>query len=574
MSTATVIVRRSHWRRMLLNPITIRELRSTFRQRRFLLVYWVSLALYSLVVLWLAAIEVGQSSSAGDPVGQRLFNYCVGAQLALLHFVLPAYAATALTDEREHQSFDLLVMTALRAFDIVWGKFLACMAYAFLILAATFPLVCVSVLFTGVRPGEILFAYVVMSMVAALMVATGLASSSIGRSSRRSVAVTYGMGVLKFAGWATIVLWLRSAMPASYSKMNLVGYYYDLVFHESLASTVWTGIVPLVAWGILVALAFIIAVDRLKPTTANKSTNLRVLGLVVTATLLAAIAIEFLSTTASLDQRASHAMAVLIAEAIMLGMFLVGAACEDPRVSRRVRWEYQWASGLKWPLRVVLPGSASGLVYTLCVGAILFGATNWMLRFSLNSGLNPPTGSPPAVRIAEVAAAASWTAAVLGSMIFFYAALGRWCSTIFAGSIYTRTVVIFVFVMANLVPVCLMTLTDQSILGAASVQSEHPSTLWNLHYSSAFLSLRSAWDMTGYWSLPDRGIFRSKLVLESWPIHQPVAVVSTVLHLGLAALFTAMGAWRQHRYITKASAAIVPKATSTARRSSVSSASA
>src|SRR5437667_12812901 len=98
-------------------------------------------------------------------------------------------------------------------------------------------------------------------------------------------------------------------------------------------------------------------------------------------------------------------------------------------------------------------------------------------------------------------------------MVWCYAALGRWCSTIFAGAIYTRTVVIFMFVMANLVPVCLMTLSDQSVLCTGSIQSEQSSTLWNLHYGSSFLSLRSAWDMTGYWPLPERGIFRSKLLI-------------------------------------------------------------
>jgi hypothetical protein len=55
--------------------------------------------------------------------------------------------------------------------------------------------------------------------------------------------------------------------------------------------------------------------------------------------------------------------------------------------------------------------------------------------------------------------------------------------------------------------------------------------------------------MTGYWPLPDRGIFRSKLIVETWQINRPVAVVSTAIHFGLAAVFVAMGAWRQRRTI-------------------------
>jgi ABC-type transport system involved in multi-copper enzyme maturation permease subunit len=552
MSQITLPSRRVYWRRVVFNPITIKELRATFRQRRFLIVYWVSLAVYSLIVLWLAAVEVGQSSaSAEGPVGQRIFNYCVAAQLALMLFVLPGFAAAALTDERENQSFDLLVTTALRAFDIVWGKFLACMSYAFLFLAATFPLVCVSVLFTGVRPGEILFAYAAMSMVAVLMVGIGLACSSVGRSSRRSVAVTYALSLLTCVGWASIVMWLNESMPSSYSKMNLVGYYYDLVFHTSLSSTVWTSLVPLVVWGILVSLLLIVAVDRLKPTSANKSTNLRVVGVIAAATICGAVAIEFLATGVAIDKRVAKGLTTLILQALLLAVYLIGASCEDPRISRRIQWQYQWATAWKWPLRLLLPGSGSGLCYVLVLAALLLGSTAFITRHSLTFSGPAGTGPASANRVSELQAAIVWTAVILGSMVWCFAALGRWCSTIFAGAIYTRTVVIFVFVMANLVPVCLMTLSDQSVLGTGSNQAEQASTLWNLHYASSFLSLRSAWDMTGYWPLPERGIFRSKLFISTWHIGQPVAVVSLVFHVALASVFTLLGGWWQRRVIRR-----------------------
>ncbi len=554
MSQTQLATRRTRLRRLFLNPITIKELRSTFRQRRFLFVYWISLAVYSLVVLWLAAIEVGEGNKSGsDPVGQRVFNYCVAAQLALMVFVLPGFAATAVTDERENQSFDLLVTTALRAFDIVWGKFLACMSYAFLFLTATFPLVCVSILFTGVRPGEILFAYAVMAMVAGLMTAVGLATSATGRSSRRAVGVTYALAMLMSAGWIASGMWLRGKMPDSYSKLNLVGYCYDLVFHGDWASAVWAGVVPFVAWGQIVALLLVISVDRLKPTTANKSTNLRLLGVVLAATMLAAVLSGFGTTGGSLDDLVQRALTLLLMEAVVLAVFVVGAGCEDPRLSRRILWQYQWASGLKWPLRIVLPGSASGLYYVVIVGAVLLGVSVWGLSLML-PGLVPGAGPAGVARttISRVTIAQStlwWTAGLIAAMLWFYGALGRFCSTTFAGAIYTRTVVIFVFVMANLVPVCLMTLAEQTAPAAGSTTGEHPSTLLNVHYASTFLSVRSTWAMTELWPLPDRGLFRSKLVIRTFDLNQPVAKVSLVFHLALAAAFTLLAIWRQWRVI-------------------------
>jgi ABC-type transport system involved in multi-copper enzyme maturation permease subunit len=550
MSRPELATRRSRLRRLIFNPITIKELRATFRQRRFLLVYWISLAVYSLVVLWLAALEVGESArSTSEPVGQRIFNYCVAAQLVLMVFVLPGFAATAVTDERENQSFDLLVTTALRAFDIVWGKFTACMVYAFLFLTATFPLVCVSVLFTGVRPGEILFAYAAMTMVASLMTAIGIVTSSTGRSSRRAVGVTYALAMLVSAGWIGFALWLRRTMPSSYSRMNLVGYYYDRVFHSGLSSAIWFGVLPVVFWAILLALVFIVSVDRLKPTTSNKSTNLRVLGLVSAGAVLAAFVTDALSFKGSVDRLAERGLWELVLGGSILAVYLVCAACEDPRLSRRIQWEYQWARGLKWPLRLVLPGSASGSYYVLLASVLLLLVPAYVV-----AELALPEVAGRAGNVASIARAALareaiwWTADLFAAMVGFYVALGRFCSTVFAGAIYTRTVVIFVFVMANLVPVCLMTLADQTAIASAP-SGEHPSTIWNVHYASTFLSTRSVWAMTHFWPLPDRGLFRSKLVIHTWDLDQPVAMASIVFHAGLAGLLTVLAIWRQRRVI-------------------------
>jgi hypothetical protein len=63
------------------------------------------------------------------------------------------------------------------------------------------------------------------------------------------------------------------------------------------------------------------------------------------------------------------------------------------------------------------------------------------------------------------------------------------------------------------------------------------------------LSLRSAWDRTGYWPLPERGIFRSNLFIDSWGIHKSVATVSIAFHLTLAVLLAIHGAWRQWRVV-------------------------
>jgi hypothetical protein len=107
--------------------------------------------------------------------------------------------------------------------------------------------------------------------------------------------------------------------------------------------------------------------------------------------------------------------------------------------------------------------------------------------------------------------------------------------------------VIFVLVTANLAPVCILTLAEQATTYDSA--TEHRSTPWNLHYASAILALRSVWDTTGYWPLSERGLFNSKLLLELGGTTQPVGRVSIVVHLGLALILSAWGAWRHRRHI-------------------------
>ncbi len=545
MSSSPAFRSRALWRRLVLNPLRTKELRATFRQRRFVIIYWVSLAIYSAVVLIAAHVQVSKEAlSAGQPVGQVIFNWCVAAQLALMVFVLPAFAATAVTDERENQSFDLLVTTALTARDIVWGKFLACMGYAFLFLAATFPLVCVSVLYTGVRPGEIVFAYVVMVMLASLMVAVGLTTSTHGRNSRRATVVTYLVALACAGGLVLAAAWLRGAMPVSYSKSNLFGFYYDLVFHHGWTSTIWAGFVPLASWAIVLSLLLILSVNRLKPASANRSTNLRVLGIVFIAAFCTALVthLQSLRAAGKPDELADQGLDAAILAGLILTAYAVAAACEEPRLSRRVQRQHRWASGLRIPLRLLLPGSGTGLAYVLLLAAALFALCFWVpTRGGLVSALNAAARQS----LVHFRDALLWTVGLLAVMVWFYAALGRWLSTVFVGPIYTRTLVVFTIVMGNLLPVCLMALADQG--GAETGQ--RPATLGGAQYTSAIPSLRSVWDMTGYEPLPETGFFHSSLVIEARGLRLPVGKLAFAMHLVLAAVLTVGGAWRQDRVI-------------------------
>src|SRR5438132_3391305 len=78
----------------------------------------------------------------GSPAnyGQALFLSLVIFQMVLLAFITPALTAGAISSERERQTIDLLFVTKLPSFSILWGKLLASMSFVLLLLLLSVPI--------------------------------------------------------------------------------------------------------------------------------------------------------------------------------------------------------------------------------------------------------------------------------------------------------------------------------------------------------------------------------------------------------------------------------------------------
>ncbi|HEY8745058.1 MAG TPA: ABC transporter permease subunit, partial [Chloroflexota bacterium] len=145
-----------------LNPLVVRELRGGLRSGRRIALLTFCLAVISVFFLGIylvTAASLGSSSGGvGVAIGASFFPIVVGVELFLICVMTPAQTAGAIVNERERQTYDVLLITPLAPRQIVLGKFGASLAYLVLLLVAALPIESLAFLMGGVDPVELLLA--------------------------------------------------------------------------------------------------------------------------------------------------------------------------------------------------------------------------------------------------------------------------------------------------------------------------------------------------------------------------------------------------------------------------------
>jgi ABC-type transport system involved in multi-copper enzyme maturation permease subunit len=189
----------------LWNPIVAKEYRSRMRTWRSPL----AMTIYILLLGGLGwAIFAAMAASARSPFnggqaanyGQGLFLYLVLFQMVLLAFITPALTAGAISSERERQTIDLLFVTKLPAFSILWGKLLASMSFVLLLLLLSVPIFSLVFLFGGIELDQVAAAFLVTAISALTLGIIGIACSTAFRRTLPATVSAYGAAFILLAG--------------------------------------------------------------------------------------------------------------------------------------------------------------------------------------------------------------------------------------------------------------------------------------------------------------------------------------------------------------------------------------
>lgn len=213
---------------MPVRALVRRELLTTLRLRR---TYAMLFAL--VVVLGFVAVVTWPSERVSWSMrGNWAREFMLWNSLLLLlagALVVPAFAGSAVVNERERRTLELLWGTGIRPFTLVLAKFLASMGLYALFVFAVFPLLAVSYFLVGVDVGLLALVLVELLLTAAAVSAAGLWVSC--RVERGLFALAAAFILMLFVQGGHV---LSGLLALETLRIPSSGQYEDLVFGWSL----------------------------------------------------------------------------------------------------------------------------------------------------------------------------------------------------------------------------------------------------------------------------------------------------------------------------------------------------
>jgi len=191
--------------RAMWNPIVAKEYRSRMRTWRSPLAMTIYIVLLGglgwAVFSAMSNNGLGFGTSlSGSNYGQILFTFLILFQVALLAFITPALTAGAISGERERQTIDLLFVTRIPPFSIIWGKLLSSMSFVVLLLVLSIPIFSLVFLFGGIELDQMLYAFLVTGVTALTLGLLGIAFSTLFRRTLAATVASYGAAFVLVVG--------------------------------------------------------------------------------------------------------------------------------------------------------------------------------------------------------------------------------------------------------------------------------------------------------------------------------------------------------------------------------------
>ncbi|MHB8612090.1 MAG: ABC transporter permease [Candidatus Dormibacteraceae bacterium] len=203
------------------NPIVAKEYRSrmrTWRSPLAMMIYILLVAGLGFAVFSSIATSINRFGGQSANFGQGLFEYLVVFQMILLTFITPALTAGAISSERERQTIDLLFVTRIPPFSIIWGKLLSSMSFVVLLLLLSVPIFSLVFLFGGIEVDQVLYAFLITVIAALTLGLIGIAFSTWLRRSLAATVASYVGAFLLLFGTLGYGLIFPTAIDAKATK--------------------------------------------------------------------------------------------------------------------------------------------------------------------------------------------------------------------------------------------------------------------------------------------------------------------------------------------------------------------
>ena len=135
------------------NPILLRVVETGGKRRRDLFIRCGYLGLLILLVvlsIYNTNVDAGQPQAALAKTSAGVFQNLSTLQLGLVALLAPVFTAGAITQEKDSQTYDILLATPLSNGQIVLGSLLSRLFFVVILLVSGIPIFSITQIFGGV----------------------------------------------------------------------------------------------------------------------------------------------------------------------------------------------------------------------------------------------------------------------------------------------------------------------------------------------------------------------------------------------------------------------------------------
>ena len=238
MSSITTRLSAWFWYLLPANPILVRVVYGMSRRTRHMWLRFGYLSALLMVVMFtLLSLGTSSGTSLADLAkgASKTFQFASITQLALMCFLAPVFTAAAITQERDAQTYNILISTPLSNAQIVIGSLLSRLYFVIVLLIAGLPIFFTTMIYGGVTTDQVLRSFAIAGSTAVLTGSLAITISMIKVGTRRTIFSFFlGIGVYLFSVFA-LGLWSRTHLPEAPPNVDGQRMSWLAAFHPFLA---------------------------------------------------------------------------------------------------------------------------------------------------------------------------------------------------------------------------------------------------------------------------------------------------------------------------------------------------
>src|SRR5690348_12510974 len=183
------------WRLLPANPILLRVVETGGKRKRDLFIRCGYLGL--LITLVIFSLVTSSNSVSGTSLANlaaesgKIFQRMSMLQLALVALLAPIFTAGAITQEKDSQTYDILLTTPLTNAQVILGSLMSRLFFVIALLVSGIPIFSITQIFGGVAIRSIILSFLIAAATATVTGALAMAIATFKVGTRRTIFSFY-----------------------------------------------------------------------------------------------------------------------------------------------------------------------------------------------------------------------------------------------------------------------------------------------------------------------------------------------------------------------------------------------